>query len=197
MSLNNLAFPRSIGPAKIMMFVDGENLAIRYKHVLGNKSPATDVLFKPGVCFWSPGLNNIGNPPVEIFRRYYYTSITGSEETRDGIHDSLVAAGFQAPRVFHRSKERGSKRVDISLSVEMLQHVHRRNFDIAVLVAGDEDYVPLVDAVIAEGARIVLWFFGEGLSKDLRRRVDLYFDLSYAVFPDPEHQAYRMTHYHT
>jgi NYN domain len=197
MSQNDLAFPLCIGTAKIMMFVDGENLAIRYENVLGTGNPPPDVLFKPGVCFWSSSLNQIGNPPVHVFRRYYYTSVTGSEEVRDEVHDSLVSAGFHAPRVFHRSKGRGSKRVDISLSVEMLQHAHRRNFDIAILVAGDEDYVPLVDAVIAEGARVVLWFFGEGLSKALKRRADQYFDLSYAVFPGPDKGRYKTMHYHT
>jgi uncharacterized LabA/DUF88 family protein len=87
--------------------------------------------------------------------------------------------------------------VDISLSVEMLQHAHRRNLAVAILVARDEDYVPLVDAVIAEGARVVLWFFGDGLSTTLKRRVDLYFDLSHAVFSEPGLQEYRTTHYHT
>jgi hypothetical protein len=48
------------------------------QHTLGNRGPADDVLFTPGVCFWSPTLNNIGNPPVEIFRRYDYTSITAA-----------------------------------------------------------------------------------------------------------------------
>lgn len=60
----------------------------------------------------------------------------------------------------------------------MLTQAHRKNFDIAVLVAGDEDYVPLVEAVMAEGCRVWLWFVSEGLSPALKRTVDYYKDVS-------------------
>lgn len=59
----------------------------------------------------------------------------------------------------------------------MLSHAYRRNYDLAVLVAGDEDYVPLVEAATAEGARVVLWFLRSGLSRKLERAVDHFFDL--------------------
>lgn len=49
--------------------------------------------------------------------------------------------------MFKKSKTRGSKQVDISLSVDMLMHANRKNYVVAVLVAGDEDYAPLVDTV--------------------------------------------------
>ena len=44
-------------------------------------------------------------------------------------------------------------------------------------VAGDEDYVPLVDAVMAEGRRVVLWFIEDGLSPTLKRRADYHCDI--------------------
>ncbi len=57
----------------------------------------------------------------------------------------------------------------------------KNNYDIAILVAGDDDYVPLVRAIKEEGRRIILWFFegSKGLSKALRREADYFFDISW------------------
>ena len=76
------------------------------------------------------------------------------------------------------------KGVDISLAVDMLSHAHRKNYALAILIAGDADYVPLVKAVKAEGSRVFVWFFDEryGLSRDLRMSADHYAEIS-IVFP--------------
>jgi uncharacterized LabA/DUF88 family protein len=60
----------------------------------------------------------------------------------------------------------------------MLTHAHRGNYDLAVLVAGDEDYVPLVQAVMAEGKRVAVWFLQDGLSDALRLEADHFYDLA-------------------
>jgi uncharacterized LabA/DUF88 family protein len=160
-----------------MVFVDGENLAIRYKGILGENDPFGHVQYEPDVFVWSKFLNMHHHLHCEVIRRYYYTSTRGDEQRREEIHDRLQKVGIEAPRVFPRRKKSGSKRVDISLAVDMLSHAYLGNYDIAVLVAGDEDYVPLVDAVGAAGRRVFLWFIEDGLSPSLRRKVDYYFDI--------------------
>lgn len=101
----------------------------------------------------------------------------GDEDYRNSVHEKLYALGIQAPRVFPKDKNRGSKRVDISLSVEMLSHAHYGNYDAAVLVAGDQDYVPLVEAVKAQGRQVFVWFVRDGLNQALQRSADYFFDL--------------------
>jgi uncharacterized LabA/DUF88 family protein len=64
----------------------------------------------------------------------------------------------------------------------MLSHAFRKNYDIAVLVAGDEDYVPLVKAVQSEGCRVYLWFLENGLSPFLKRTVDRFTDIEEIFF---------------
>jgi uncharacterized LabA/DUF88 family protein len=153
--MNDRFFPSNLAAGmRIMLFADGENLAIRFGRQLGD-----------------------GEVPdqVPIIRRYYYTSVMGDTQRQDEIYDRLKKLGIEAPRVFKKEKSKGSKRVDISLATEMLSHAHRRNYDLAVLVAGDEDYVP---AATAEGARVVLWFLRSGLSRKLERAADHYFDLT-------------------
>ena len=78
---------------------------------------------------------------------------------------------------FHETGQRDPKRVDISLSVDMLSLAHTASYDAAVLVAGDGDYVPLVDAVEAQGRQVFVWFVSSGLSPALKRRADYFFNL--------------------
>lgn len=47
------------------------------------------------------------------------------------------------------------KGVDTLLTVEMMEGCLRDAFDVAILVAADEDYVPLVEAVKRDGRRVV------------------------------------------
>ena len=72
--------------------------------------------------------------------------------------------------------------MDITLATDMLLHATRKHYDVAVLVAGDEDYVPLVRAVQGEGARVYVWFFSNGLSPALRMAADRYVNLDEFLF---------------
>jgi hypothetical protein len=158
-----------------MIFVDGENLAIRYGSVLKSLGlpPRPEVVCEPDVFVWSQDLIDGLNPallpgPTAVMRKHYYTSVQGDVSKIEGIAAALKALGFETPRVFKRDKTRGSKQVDISLATDMLVHATRKHYDVAVLVAGDEDYIPLVRAVQFEGARVHIWFVSDGLSPRLR-----------------------------
>jgi uncharacterized LabA/DUF88 family protein len=168
-----------------MVFVDGENLAIRYGKMLDATGtlPAPHVFYEQDIFVWSSALNRICML-AGVTRKYYYTSLQGDEPRLNEVSESLKEAGIEAPRVFKKSKEKGSKRVDISLATDMLIHAARRNYEIATLVAGDEDYVPLVEAVQSEGMRVFLWFVEDGLSPVLRLAADRYTDLGELLFKE-------------
>jgi hypothetical protein len=91
-----------------MMFVDGENLAIRAQEVAatsGHKLKQSD-RYILDVFFWF-GLNPLNAftstqyPYIQQIcaRAYYYTSCQGDEDKRRRVHDSLWKLGF-APEVF-------------------------------------------------------------------------------------------------
>ena len=162
--------------AKIMVFIDGENLAIRYGKALGGKEPPTHVDLQPNIYVWSRYLNLKGLP-YDVIRKHYYTCVQGDAPRIDEIEECLKKIGMEAPRVFKKPRGERAKRVDILLATEMLTHAHRKNYNVAVLVAGDEDYVPLVEAVMSEGCRVVLWFIKNGLSPVLQRKADYFFDM--------------------
>jgi uncharacterized LabA/DUF88 family protein len=87
--------------------------------------------------------------------------------------------GFN-PVVFKREAGQSkAKGVDIALTKDMLSHAFRNNYQVAVLVAGDGDYVPLVEEMKRLGKLVYVWFFAEeGLSPKLRSAADLFFDLT-------------------
>jgi uncharacterized LabA/DUF88 family protein len=164
-----------------MVFVDGENLAIRYSSLLGDATPAPNVFCQPGVFVWSEKLMDLTGVYF-VRRKYYYTSLVGDSSAIVDATDKLKELGIEAPRVFKKTKGKGSKRVDISLATDMLVHASRRNINVAVLIAGDEDYVPLVEAVQFEGCRVLVWFIPDGISPALKRAADAYADISSLLF---------------
>ena len=64
------------------------------------------------------------------------------------------------------------KEVDIALTKEMLINAFNGNYDVAILVAGDEDYVGLVNEVKRYGPIVKGAFFKHGLSDKLFLAVD-------------------------
>ena len=174
-------FPQHIGSTRIIVFVDGENLAIRFGAVLGENKLAPRIEYERDVYVWTEQLNMHHHRSCDVIRRHYYTSVMGDSDKRSALHDRLQSLGIESPHVFVRSKGKGSKRVDISLTTDMLTHAFRDNYDAAVLIAGDEDYVPLVDAVSNLGKNVFLWFIDNGLSQELRRRAHHYFDMTCAL----------------
>lgn len=60
----------------------------------------------------------------------------------------------------------------------MLSHAHLGNYDAAMLVAGDRDYLPLVEEVKRRGKHLTLAFFAELVHDDLRRAADSFIDLT-------------------
>lgn len=166
------------------MFVDGENLAIRYKEILKekNEKEKAHVIHEPDVFVWSEYASR-KHSPQDFIRRYYYTSSRGDELRRKSCEDQLRDVGIEAPRVFHRKGTRKSKGVDIALATDMLTHAHRKNYDVAILVSGDGDFFPLVEAVKNEGRRVAVWFF-EGISPALKRAADHYWNIGELLFHD-------------
>jgi uncharacterized LabA/DUF88 family protein len=121
-------------------------------------------------------LQPTGDATPPAYNGYRLTVACNAEDIQKAS-DWIKDQGFETPRVFPKHKTKGSKRVDISLATDMLIHAARKHYDIAVLVAGDEDYVPLVRAVKSEGARVHVWFLRGGLNPQLRHESDYFVDL--------------------
>ena len=71
-------------------------------------------------------------------------------------------------------KNRRQKEVDILLAVDVLKHAARRNMDTAILMSGDGDFRPLIEALIEMG--LFAWVVSDvhHTSRELRLAADRY-----------------------
>lgn len=173
-----------------MLFVDGENLSIEGEKVARdrNKNLVKGGQFRPGVYLWPTGATATTRrisvyqlriePDAQAIRAFYYTTMSGTDEERISASEALWQMGF-TPRIFPKRKGHKSKGVDIALATDMLSNAFLDNYDIALLVAGDGDYKPLVDEVKRLGKIVYLWWFKDhALSAALRVTCDWHEDFT-------------------
>lgn len=171
-----------------MQFVDGENLTIRGQSLLDSgkvdRLPQSARYYKD-VFLW-PGSDPraLGSPrfsELAPVRSFYYTSLAGDDDLRNQVRGQLWTLGFE-PHVFKKAKQSlKAKGVDIALTKDMLSHGFRNNYDIAQLIAGDGDYVPLVEEVKRLGKRVVIRFFEESTHPELKLAVDHFEDIRHVL----------------
>jgi uncharacterized LabA/DUF88 family protein len=177
-----------------MLFVDGENFTKRGQDVMkdAGEGPVAGPSWRRDVFLWLPRRSATepifapwhGSGGAEMATRaYYYTSTPSGEPEWTDTRLALRAKGFE-PRLFPRRSGR-SKAVDIALTTDVLTLGGEHRYDVAVIVAGDGDYVPLVEAVKRLGHHVVLAFFASsGLSADLRIAADEFYDLGPTLVDD-------------
>jgi hypothetical protein len=124
--------------------------------------------------------------PAGVFcGAYYYVGISADApplvegflkglELRPGYfvrREPRVRRGGRCPSCGVDYEYTTEKRVDTRLVAELIQYAANSAFDDAVLVSGDDDFVPAVEAVNALGRRVwVATWSAEELSSDLRVR---------------------------
>lgn len=162
-----------------MLFVDGENFTLRGQEFARRENLALKCgrHYFPDTFLWLPnwsGRQSMIPPMVPIsieptaIRAYYYTSVVGDEQRIKSVEQSLWENGFLA-KVFKKHKKQiKSKGVDIALATDFLSNAFLNNYDVAVLIAGDADYIPMVNEVKRLGKLVyVVFFHGEKLGLNL------------------------------
>jgi len=162
---------------RMMIFVDGTNF-------LRELSKELEIAFradKPPVESLAIANSMTGHffdaYGVVKIRKYWFSSYQGNEEYHDQLAKQLRSNDFE-PVLFKKKEDRErEKGVDIALAKEMLVNSFNQNFDIGVLIAGDEDYVGLVTEVKRYGPIVWGSFFSHGLSEKLRIVFDRFIDI--------------------
>jgi uncharacterized LabA/DUF88 family protein len=189
-----------------MIFVDGENFTLRgqeFAKATGLKLERGPY-WQRDIFLWMPGVDaelplytdteeRMHNPPwfpglagdvpqptakdIRSERAHYFTAVTGDDallmETRLALHQ----LNFQ-PEVFKKVKGSRSKGVDISLTTAMLSHAYQGNYEVAYLLAGDGDYVPLIEELRRLGRKVIIVFFAsDGLNPALRIAGNRFIDI--------------------
>jgi len=176
-----------------MLFVDGENFTIRAQDIVEKKriTLTEGDFYIRDVMVWMPKvrategvLYSGARPRIQghSIRSHYYTSAEGSDDTIRDIKERLWKLNFH-PEVFKKiRKGQKAKGVDIALARDMLTHAFFNNYDVAVLISGDGDYVPLVNEVKRLGKVACVAFFEDsGAYPRLRLSADMFADLGPSV----------------
>jgi|SoiMetStandDraft_2_1073263.scaffolds.fasta_scaffold116020_1 uncharacterized LabA/DUF88 family protein len=155
-------------PERVMVFVDGSNFLIELSKELNIQFRA-DRPPPSASRYVQQMIKRIGIR-YNIIRSFWFASYQGSDEYRDKIRSYLREYEFEP--VLFKKKDGKEKGVDIALTKEMLVNAFNQNFDIGYLIAGDGDYVGLVNEVKRYGPIVRGIFFQHGLSNDLRLAFD-------------------------
>lgn len=124
-----------------------------------------------------------GKEVGNAIRSYYYTSVSGDTVKMESIKQILWNRGFHGEVFKKDRREAKAKGVDIALTKDILSHAFLGNYDLAVLVAGDGDYVPVIEEIRRLGKIVYVAFFEEsGLSPNLRLASDFFFAMEGVFF---------------
>lgn len=171
---------------RMMIFVDGENIAQRFETLVeAGRTPRADTFHRSKALAWHPSythLATIGHH--DVIRATIYASLVGSDDDRRKLHRELRQLTFAnnqvgrlpnnlAAEVFARDKKtQRSKGVDIKLTVDALAHGTAGNFDTALILTGDGDFVPLVEQLQRAGKQVYIAAFSSGFSERLQAMAD-------------------------
>jgi len=158
---------------RVMIFIDGSNLY----HSLKNFFKRTDM----DIGRFSDKLL----AKRRLVRIYYYNAGVGQREEPERYHDQQkFFAGITAipycelrlGRLVYTNWPASppyEKGVDIQLATDMITHSFKNNYDVAILVAGDNDFVGAIQAVKDNGKNLEVALFGkERTSMQLRKVAD-------------------------
>lgn len=163
-----------------MVFIDGTNFLSQIGRVLNITFQAQ----KPPFSVFDLAADLIGRIQNGIstdntilqhpaIRRFWFGSYQGDEDYHIELIEHLRPRGFEP--ILFKIKNKKEKGVDIALTREMLLNSFQQNYDVGLVIAGDEDYVELINDVKRFGIVVHGSFFeGKGLSRELKLAFDYF-----------------------
>lgn len=120
--------------------------------------------------------------PRLVVAAYVFDGGSAEDDSARGLHDKLSYMGF---RMVVRGgngqdgpgERREQKEVDVALATELVAHALRDNYDTAIVVSGDRDFVPAIQQAQAAGKRVEAAAFNSNVSGTVKRVVDSFTEL--------------------
>ena len=178
MSVSRSSIQQPLLSKRWMLFVDGENLAIRGQETakVNSIELAHEDFHEPDVFLWFPTDKDVwetlllAHCPFQLKRMpertHYYTSIKGDDLKIKSLKNKVWRCHFD-PHVFKKEKDGRSKQVDISLTTDLLSNAYRDRYDVAVVISGDGDFIPVLSEVRRLGKQVILMALSSGRSPKL------------------------------
>jgi uncharacterized LabA/DUF88 family protein len=94
----------------------------------------------------------------------------------------------------NKGKRREQKEVDVMLAVDMVKHALKGNIKKAVLIAGDLDLRPAVEALVEEGVAVEVWYHASSFAQGLPAAADRGVELRFRNLYEWNAAAFKETH---
>jgi len=171
---------------RVMIFIDGSNLYHSLKNHFNradlDMAKFTDKLLQKR----------------QLIRIYYYNAMVGQKQEpevfkqQQAFFNGVNAVPYTELRLGRLVYSSGwpnvpptEKGTDVQLAVDMVTHAYKDNYDVAILVAGDNDFTGAVQAAKDSGKHVEIALFGNpGTSQQLREVADLVFSVDGKTLKD-------------
>jgi uncharacterized protein (TIGR00288 family) len=159
-----MSVPGQFPQQRVGVFVDIQNMYYSARALYGKKVSFKNVL-------------DTAVAGRQLVRAIAY-GITTEEAHEGEFHEALASQGFELKtkplQIFVGGQKKGDWDVGIAIDILRLEP----KIDVAALVSGDGDFVPLVELAKQRGLRVEVVGFHESTSSALRESADSFFDLS-------------------
>jgi uncharacterized LabA/DUF88 family protein len=179
---------------RIMFFVDGENLVMRYQ-AMKTKGwvPNPGIIHEPDIFVWHS--NIISDYVANVVRVAYYSSAVGDDDRLQALaariqqmkcsySDSVLRVEKELyPQIFKKPKKTDKVRaVDINITIDALVQAFNNTVDVICLITGDGDFLPLIREIMRRGKQVYVWALSDGLNPQLPIVADSFKSLDNALF---------------
>ena len=164
---------------RVMVYIDGSNLY----HVLSQNCGRHDLQFDKFATKLANGRS--------LRRTYYYNVLQDNETSANMVQDQkkFLDSMYETPFIEVRLgiwKQRGDtlveKGVDVMLATDLVAHAYQDHYDTAIVVSGDADFYPALQAVKDVGKHIEVAAFDSNLSTESSRVADYSLRLNKTFF---------------
>ena len=164
---------------RVMVFIDGSNLY----HVLTQSCGRHDLQFDKFAVKLANGRE---------LKRIYYYNIRQESDTNPNMgieQQKFLDSLYETPYVEVRLgiwKQRGDimveKGVDVMLATDLVIHAYKDHYDTAIVVSGDADFYPALQAVKDVGKHVEVAAFDMNMSAESGRVADVTIKLNKTYF---------------
>jgi len=152
---------------RVMVFID-------YRNVLKSSFMGQD--FKLDLYALCKELT--GNRRLEAAYVFDTRAPYGQEDPAHKTHDRLRYLGFRViARESYDPNKQEQKEVDVAMACEMVAHAFKDNYDVAIVVSGDRDFVPAIQHIQSAGKRVEVAAYSDAFSNEMLKMCDVYHKL--------------------
>jgi uncharacterized LabA/DUF88 family protein len=171
--------PSSRKDERVMVFIDGSNLY----HVLGQTCGRHDLQFDKFA-------HKLAGDR-DLRRVYYYNIRQEAFEGGSNVseQDRFLSSLYDTPYLEVKLgiwKQRGGtmveKGVDVMLAVDLVTRAYRDQYDTAIIVSGDADFFPALQAAKDVGKHVEVAAFDTNISSEAARVADVHIKLTKTFF---------------